>query len=197
MEKKRSKESIFQGIVLAGGKSSRFGDDKALARIDGRALIEIAVDLLDALGLNPVIIAHSERDYSFLNRPIHFDRIPEQGPLGGLYTAACLFGSRSLVILSCDMPSVDPDALKLLLKAHDPSKKITLFSIDGQAQPFPGIYEADIAELLLDKIRGGRLSMRRFVHVGVSCTMLPVASDKHIFANINRKEDILKLGGSF
>ena len=184
--------SGFQGIVLAGGKSSRFGEDKALARIGNRTLIEIAVRLLDELDLRPAVIANEERDYSFLDCPIYFDLIPEKGPMGGLYTASCLFKDRSLVVLSCDMPAIDLAILKLLLEVHDPAKKITLFSVGGQMQPFPGVYEAKMLGLLLDKIRNGQLSMHRFVCEVGSCAAISASLGEQAFANINRKEDIFK-----
>src|SRR3989338_8558633 len=85
MRKSLFMDSRFQGIVLAGGKSSRFGEDKALALLDGVTFLETAVRRLQEIGLRVTVITNRTRDYSGLHLgcDIQTDIIEEKGPLGG------------------------------------------------------------------------------------------------------------------
>lgn len=115
----------FQGIILAGGKSRRFGEDKALAKIEGDLMIKKVAGFLISLKLRPVVIANDPGKYSFLPYSILKDIRPEQGPLGGLYTACHHFPGSSLLVLTCDMPFVGPRLLRKLLDQHKRRSKIT------------------------------------------------------------------------
>lgn len=180
----------FKGIVLAGGKSSRFGEDKALAKWRGKTLLEIAVNLLDGLCLDPVVIANPKRNYSFLTCPVVNDLIPEKGPLGGLYTACSLFPGIFLVVLTCDMPLLSDGALKELIRSHRNSDKVTVFSAKQALQPFPGIYSANLKTVIHDCLSLDQLNMKLFLSGVSNKRVLPEYFDSKIFQNVNRQEDL-------
>lgn len=179
----------IKGVVLAGGKSSRFGEDKALALWDGKTLLERVVNLLGDLQLDPVVIANLNRDYSFLSCPVFNDEIPEKGPLGGLYTAGSLFPEVTLLVLTCDMPFLTAPALKQLIKSHTASAEATVFSIEGKTQPFPGIYEPALKMLILNRLESGELSMRSFLSCIFQRKVID-ARDLKVFQNVNCPEDL-------
>jgi molybdenum cofactor guanylyltransferase len=176
----------FQGIVLAGGKSSRFGTDKALACVKGFTMIERAINLLSSLDLTPVVITNETRDYSFLNYRIERDLIPGKGPLGGLYTACRLFKQSSLVVLTCDMPNLTRETLKRLLDHHDRAHKTTLFKINrNRFQPFPGIYEPSLIDLIKKALDAGDLSMQNFLQQAADINPVAAMGAQEIFLNVN------------
>lgn len=180
----------LKGIVLAGGKSSRFGEDKALAKWNGKTLLERAVDLLDSLSLDPLVIANSGRDYSFLSCSVINDLIPERGPLGGLYTACSLFPEMSLVVLTCDMPLLTQDILKKLIQNQQPADQAVVFNCNQMLQPFPGIYQGSLKEVIHDALSSEELSMKLFLSRIRIQSVSPENSDLTAFENINRQEDL-------
>lgn len=128
------------GAVLAGGRSRRFGSDKALAMLDGRRLIDrVADDLL--VQVDAVVIcgraAHNEH-LCLPDRPA-----PDLGPLGGLNAAlrhARDHGYRAVVSVPCDMPGLPADLVVRLCAAGAPAV------VD--ALPVIGLWPAALADLL-------------------------------------------------
>lgn len=180
-----------KGIILAGGKSSRFGQDKALACINGITMLERAVNLLKATSLDPVVITNQTRDYSFCNCLVERDIIPDKGPLGGIYTACRLFGSHALLALTCDMPGLTPPLLQKLIENHDEEHQATVFrGPNCRIQPFPGIYKSDLAASIFEEIQGGRLSMDGFLKRIPKVKMFEAAFPPEMFSNINEKKDL-------
>ncbi|MCP5003029.1 MAG: molybdenum cofactor guanylyltransferase [Planctomycetes bacterium] len=98
--------TTMTAIILAGGKSSRMGRNKALLDIEGKTFIERQVGLLREIFDEIIISANAPSEYSFLPIPVIEDLYPEKGPLGGIYTG--LMNSRSpyTFFLACDMPFV-------------------------------------------------------------------------------------------
>ncbi len=176
----------LRGLVLAGGKSSRFGTDKALATYQGISFLERAVTVLEGMGLKPIVIARRERDYPFLECPVLYDKFPDLGPLGGLYTAMTIFKETAFLTLTCDMPAVDETVLKGLLDSHEPERKLTFYSMpDGSEQPFPAVYEASILTAIREKIKQEDLSMRNLFKVLPEKKVVLWRGEPEILRNIN------------
>lgn len=181
----------LKGIVLAGGKSSRFGEDKALAVVNGSRMVEKAIHLLEELNLEPTVITSAMRDYSFLRCHIERDLLPNQGPLGGIYTASYLFKGYALLTLVCDMPLLTVPALATLVENHHEPQQATVFcDTRNEVQPFPGLYESDLSNLLLEEIRAERLSMQGFLKRIPNLKVVEAPVDANLFENINEKKDI-------
>lgn len=181
----------FKGIVLAGGQSSRFGEDKALVFVNGVRLIERAIHLLEELHLAPVLITSPGRDYSFLRCPVETDILPHKGPLGGIYTASYLFKGYALLILVCDMPFLTVPALATLVENHHEPQQATVFcDTRNEVQPFPGLYESDLSNLFLEEIRAERLSMQGFLKRIPNLKVVEAPVDANLFENINEKKDL-------
>ena len=183
--------SGFQGIVLAGGKSSRFGEDKALAVMNGETLLETAVNRLKGLGLCVTVITNCTRDYSCLGLgcDIQRDIIEEKGPLGGLYTACCLFSEQTLLVATCDMPTVTAASLKELSFRHPRESLITLFSMNGVDLPFPGIYESALADIILSHVQQNKLSMYGLLAQLPNIHRIQDFCLDGLFININERKD--------
>ena len=101
-------------VILAGGKSSRMGRNKAFLKIQGKTFIERQIDLLREIFDEIIISANTPSEYTFLNISVIKDVYPEKGPLGGIYTG--LMNSRSLhtFFLACDMPFVELPLIQYL-----------------------------------------------------------------------------------
>lgn len=180
----------LKGIVLAGGKSSRFGEDKALAKWGGTTLLERALGLLSALDLDPEVIVSPDKKYSLLTCPTHNDIIPEKGPLGGLYTAFSLFPESALLVLTCDMPFLTQDVLRELVREHQKSGCPVVFDTPQGRQPFPGIYLSAFKTQAQECLHSERPSIKHFLSRIPQLKVLPAPSDTKIFVNVNTREDL-------
>ena len=114
------------GYVQAGGGSTRFGSDKALVELGGRTMLARTIELLSSVCGETIIVASGAK-YSGAPAPLMVDRWPGQGPLGGILTAvqATAFrGSRYewSLIVSCDMPFLTREWLKVLCERAEQSK---------------------------------------------------------------------------
>ena len=90
--------------ILAGGVSSRMGQDKALKSFLGRPLILHVIRRLKALSEDVLISANQPEDYAFLGIPIFADIQPGCGALGGIYTSLFAAKNPLVAVVGCDMP---------------------------------------------------------------------------------------------
>jgi molybdopterin-guanine dinucleotide biosynthesis protein A len=74
------------GLILVGGKSSRYGSNKAMVEVDGVRLIERAVRVMQALFREVILLTNTPHEYAYLGLPMVEDLIKGLGPLGGVYT---------------------------------------------------------------------------------------------------------------
>ena len=106
---------MILGAVLAGGRASRFGSDKALAHLGGERLIDRAVSTLTRWTDAVVVVGGPDRGY-----PVVRDRPrPGLGPLGGIagaLEAASARACTSVLTLACDTPIVPDPLLEALLR---------------------------------------------------------------------------------
>jgi molybdopterin-guanine dinucleotide biosynthesis protein A len=113
------------GLVLAGGRSQRFGSEKAVAQLAGLSLLRRAVDTLRPLAANIAVSAvagsPTEREARTMGLPVVHDAArPEAGPLLGVLAGlawAQALGARAMLTLPCDVVCAPRDALDGLLRA--------------------------------------------------------------------------------
>ncbi|MFN3875353.1 MAG: molybdenum cofactor guanylyltransferase [Flavobacteriales bacterium] len=108
--------AAWTGVVLAGGKSSRMGRDKALLELRGRTLLDRALDLLHPHCAELLVIGEP-RKHGHVGPFVIADEWPGKGPLGGIATALRYASNDKLLVIACDMPALT-DRLFDLLKAQ-------------------------------------------------------------------------------
>jgi molybdenum cofactor guanylyltransferase len=144
-----------QGFILAGGRSSRMGREKALIDFGGQLLIERALGILRDAGLS-ASIAGAQADLKKFAPVIH-DADPGTGPLAGVCSALAATHARLLVFLSVDLPFVPPSLVAFLLhRARISGKAVTVPSIAGFAQTFPSVIALEALPALESELRAGR-----------------------------------------
>jgi len=128
---------MIAGYVLAGGGSTRFGQDKALAEIGGRTMLLRMHELLGRVASKVTVIAAPEK-YASLGIKCVADRWPGDGPLGGILTALEDAGagnetSEWNLIVSCDMPFLTREWLAYLAERAAKSNAQVVFphSVSG------------------------------------------------------------------
>jgi molybdenum cofactor guanylyltransferase len=104
----------MNAVILAGGKSSRMGSNKAFLKLKGKTFIEHQIDLLREIFNEIAISANIPSEYNYLNIPVIQDIYPNKGPLGGIHAALINSCSFYTFVLACDMPFVEIDLIKHL-----------------------------------------------------------------------------------
>lgn len=108
------------GVVLAGGRSRRMGRDKARIPVAGRPLLTRALDALAPVCDERLVIGPPEREQEVPpGVRVVQDRIPDVGPLGGIYTALSEAGRPLALVVACDMPFLNPALLGHLISLAD------------------------------------------------------------------------------
>jgi molybdopterin-guanine dinucleotide biosynthesis protein A len=115
-----SKKPVVLGYVLAGGGSTRFGRDKALAEIDGKSMLLRMCELLRGLG-GEVRVVTAPGKHAELGVTRLADRWPGEGPLGGILTALRATDETGdspqwNLIVGCDMPFLTREWLDYLVE---------------------------------------------------------------------------------
>jgi molybdenum cofactor guanylyltransferase len=102
------------GVILAGGKSSRFGHDKALQTIGDRTLIQWVVDRLSVLVTEIIIVTARGEEIpsrSVVNLRTVADIYADRGPLVGIYSGLMASVYPYSIVVGCDTPFLNVDLL--------------------------------------------------------------------------------------
>lgn len=139
---------MSSGYVLAGGGSTRFGRDKALAEAGGKPMLVRMCELLRSVASEVTVIADPEK-YSSLGFNCVADRWPGGGPLGGIITALEHAGARKKspgwnLLVSCDMPFLTREWLAYLAgRALKSSSQVVLPESAHGPEPLCACYRTD------------------------------------------------------
>jgi molybdenum cofactor guanylyltransferase len=148
-------------IILAGGKSERMGQDKALLTFEGMTLLEHCVANVLSLVEEVVVVADTPGKYTLSCGRVIADSFPDCGPVGGIVTGLTVLGRGAHIVLACDMPMVQPSVLQLLLKSMNVEWDAFVPEVGGQLEPLCAIYRHSAAPKLLRYLETGERSARK------------------------------------
>jgi molybdenum cofactor guanylyltransferase len=199
------------GFIQAGGGSTRFGTDKALAKIAGKTMLQRTGELLECVCDEVRVIAPAER-YEGMGWKVIEDRWPGQGPLGGILTALQFLqmrraesrdavqesGANWAMILGCDLPFISREFLIFLKEraCMSDAQVVVPYSVNG-LEPLCACWRADA----LTRIQGAfdtgvRKVTEAMKQVRVEVLDEPVwkrfDSDNRLFWNMNTPADFLE-----
>ncbi|MDP2912044.1 MAG: molybdenum cofactor guanylyltransferase [Candidatus Omnitrophota bacterium] len=126
-------------IILAGGKSSRFGRDKALVKIDGMPIIKRQINILAGIFKTVLVVTDNTRRYRLRGVKIIRDIIPEKGPLGGIYSGLMASDSFYNFVTACDMPFLNIGLVRYMLKKAAGYDAVVV-RFNGRAHPLCAVY---------------------------------------------------------
>lgn len=187
--------------ILAGGRSSRFGSDKARAMLDGAPLIARLVRQIEPVAERLTVVADAADKYADLGLRTIPDRRPGLGPLAGI-EAAILDGQNSpesnadwIIIFSCDLTVIRPAWIELLATARRTDSPVVAFvESDGRRHPFPGLYHVGLLAAAQRQLNEGQLAVHQCIE-SVGHVDVPVPGDWPEVAQVNTLEDLKRAGG--
>ncbi|RMF10490.1 MAG: HAMP domain-containing protein [Candidatus Neomarinimicrobiota bacterium] len=188
-----SPASLLSGAILAGGKSSRMGTDKAWMDFRGKPLIQRALSVLKDYVDDLMIIANQTTAYEELGYPVYPDTIPGCGPLGGIYTALQKSRREHCLVLACDLPFVTQKAFALLQERMS-AADVVLFQSESGLEPLCAIYHQQCLPVIEQQLQQGDYKIHNFLQrVQTTIIDLREVGDKLSsiqFTNLNSPEDI-------
>jgi len=147
--------------ILAGGKSSRMGTNKALLEVGGSPMLRRTAGLLRPLVEDLFVVADDPAPYADLGLPVVPDVHPGCGAAGGIHAALSRAAHPLVLCVACDMPHLSRALLELLLAAALPEDDALLPRVRGYPEPLLAVYGRGALPGFEHAIGAGRL---RVVH---------------------------------
>ncbi len=170
-------------VILAGGKSSRMGQNKALMIIRELTLIEHVYNIVSQF-TNDILISANSSEYDFLNCQTVCDRYKNIGPVAGIYSGLIKSEYEKNIVISCDTPFVSKEILEKIISKSG-NFEITITRHKKFLNPLIGIYSKKNIPVFKEAILNKNYSIRRIINK----TKLNVIDiDKDIF-NINNLDE--------
>ncbi len=185
----------FSAVLLAGGKSSRMGRDKAGLIIDGQPLWQRQLETLRAVGPRELFISgRFDGPYAQAGVEIVQDATPGLGPIAGIAAALHRATSPLLLVLAIDLPEIGAEFLTRMVEQARRSNAGVVPWIDRHFEALAAVYPRAALPLIVECLGGNDRSMQRFMRCACEAgllTALPIAAD-HLstFRNLNRPEDL-------
>lgn len=181
--------AAISGAVMAGGKSSRLGVNKAFLKFHDRPAVELVLEKVSALVSPVIIITNSPAEFRYLNIPAASDILPGCGPLSGIHAALSLSPAEYVLVVSCDLPLLTPQILRSLLTAY-PGYDITLYK-HAQFEPLCAVYRRTCLPALEELIDHGEY---RIIDLFPTLNVKVIRTDQNeAFQSINTPEDYERL----
>ena len=185
------------GVILAGGKSKRYGQNKAFIEINGMRLIDHIAENMRAIFNRVILVANEKTDYEYLGLPIFQDLIKGLGPFGGIYTGLMSISESAGFFVPCDMPFINPPLIRYMVSIKD-SYTAIVPSFANDIEPLFAIYDKSCCDLIKNLIDSQHYQIRLFYdQVSVRYVMekeiTKFGSPENLFHNINTPEEHAKI----
>ena len=184
------KKIPMTGIILAGGKSSRMGKDKALLPFGKYTVLEHLGSLFGSIFEQTLMVVGDRTKYLSLDLPkgLFFeDLVKNRGPLGGLSTGFAYADYPHCFVATCDMPLIHEPFIRGMIQNWKAQTwdALCVQNAEGRWEPFPAIYKRENRSLVRILLDLGHLSMARFLEViSVDCWAMP-AEYRDVMVNMN------------
>lgn len=183
----------ISAFILAGGKSTRMGQDKAFVKLQNQTMLARALQLARTVSTEVKIVGSAEKFSA--HAPTIEDLFPDRGPLAGIHAALKNSHTVLNLILAIDLPFMDTAFLQHLIKQARASKAlVTIPRCAGGWQPLCAVYRREFAAAAENSLREGHnkidpLFAKVPTQVIPDSDLLELGLSAEIFRNINTPED--------
>jgi molybdenum cofactor guanylyltransferase len=188
-------QPIVNGLILAGGKSERMGRDKATMDFNGLPQVSYLHQVLGTK-LHDVFVSTTHdrvKEFTDMGLKTLPDTFTGLGPIGGILSAFQQNPQAAWMVVACDMPSFNLDAVNFLLENRKSSAFASaLKSKYGNApEPLACIWEPAAYTILLQRLAQGLTCPVKALST-LPCHVVEVPNDAWV-ANVNAPEDVKKI----
>lgn len=182
------------GLILAGGRSTRMGQDKSNLFYHQNPQRIYLYQLLENF-CEKVFISARKEQISVWNDQLNYieDSVSSEGPLSGIVSAYEKYPEESWLVVACDMPFVDQNTISFLLKYQDPQAYVNVFQNPQTLdyEPLLGLWHSKTGLLLKDFYANGQRSPRRFLRQ-INCHAI-APQNTHWLLNANDPEEYAQI----
>ncbi|MBN1302054.1 MAG: molybdenum cofactor guanylyltransferase [Melioribacteraceae bacterium] len=202
------------GIILAGGKSTRMGENKALLKVNDDRIVDLVVNLMRSVFDHNIIITNTPEDFEHLNIPLYKDIYEYQGPLAGIHSGLKHSATEQNFVMSVDMPLMTSEIIRYIVD-YPTDKPVTVCRADGFIQQLAGRYSSEISGKAEELLRQNTELNNSNTRLKNKCAVLRLLDETGVeiidahnlgfyaegsFYNMNRPEDyefiLSKLGSA-
>ena len=177
------------GIILAGGKSSRMGEEKGLLLLDHKPFVLHIAEALQPLVKEIIIVSDQEEYDQFGHRRVE-DVFKNTGPVGGLHAGLLSSTTDNNFVISCDVPLITTALLSKLQDSDEEHFDVIQFKLQDKSMPLIALYKKRCAAICKKQLETGERRLRKLV-ASLSTKSIPVDEKEYILvSNINTPEDL-------
>lgn len=181
----------YSGAVLAGGKSRRFGQDKARFVWRGRKLMEWGLEALSGASERFIV---ANRPYPEFDVPVYADRIPGGDSLSGLHSALSHARNDWVAVAACDLPFLTQGYWGFLWERVGAHQAVAGVGPSGFPEPLAAFYHRSLLPELEARLERGNLKLQSVLE-SASTIYLPWSElesrfGPHLYTNVNTPGDL-------
>ena len=185
------------GVILAGGKSTRMGENKAFIKVEGIPIIRRIHSTFKSLFREIIVVTNQKELFENLDANIFVDLLPNRGALAGLYTGLYYSSLPFCFCVACDMPFLNKDVIAYLIRRLDDADVVIPKTHDG-LQPLHAIYSKSCLQPVKKTLDQGKSKILDFypmvrLKVIEEEEFLPLDPEKRSFININTPQELIAI----
>ncbi len=140
------------GFILLGGKSSRYGSNKAFVEIEGVRLVDRVARVMKSIFHRIVLLTNTPEEYAYLQTPMVEDLIKGFGPMGGIYTGLMTLSDEVGFFVACDMPFLSESLIRHMVDVRD-DFDVVVPRMDWMLEPLHALYSKKCLPVIRETIR--------------------------------------------
>lgn len=190
----------ISGIILAGGKSTRMGTDKALLKLGPYYIIERISLVLRTMVDEIIIVTDRPERYAKYGDRTTFDIMPGNGPMGGIHAGLVQAAHPWVLVTACDLPFISTSIGRLMIQCAA-NYDVVVPRYRGSFEPLYALYNKSCIDVFEQRLVKGLVKITRlfeefYARVLEEEEMLQVESHlERVFFNLNTPEDVIKARG--
>ena len=186
------------GVILAGGSSKRYGQNKAFLKIGSVPFIDTILRKMQSIFQRVILIANERKKYEYLEVPIFEDIVKGFGPLGGIYTGLMRIPDRAGFFVACDMPFINRQLIRYMVDIKKDHHGAVIPLVAREVEPLHAIYTKICVKHIKDLIDSHRRQIRLFYdHIPVRYVkedeIRQFCCPNRVFFNINTPDEFAKI----
>jgi len=155
-------ETEVTGIILAGGKSRRMGEDKRYLVLGEQTLLERGLEVLHSIFQEALVVIAQDSPPLGIDARVVRDLVPECGSLGGLYSGLMQATTPWVFVVACDMPFLN-QAVIAQFTSRRATADIVMAKLDARLHPMHALYGKQCLPVLEQMIQARQLKIQAMV----------------------------------
>lgn len=189
---------MVTGVILAGGKSRRMGQSKALLRLGNGTLISHVIHRMQSITDELLLITNNPDEYIHLGIRMHQDIIPNAGALGGIHAGLTYASHETVICVGCDNPFLVPNLLTYLVSVLGEHDAVMPWTNKGDVQitlqTMCAVYSKRCLPIIEQMLNESDLRVHALRERANVLTLAPEIwktfdPEGHSFFNVNTPED--------